>query len=77
MSGDNHALAVCSREPGVNQLDYLVDRETMREQDRLGTAIPAGGKQLERAAAVGLRATSTVWNGGSDATALVGHSPKR
>jgi hypothetical protein len=29
-SGDNHALAVCGREPGAHQLGYLVDRETMR-----------------------------------------------
>jgi hypothetical protein len=41
-SGDNHALAVCGREPGAHQLNYLIDRETMHKQDCLGTAIPAG-----------------------------------
>jgi hypothetical protein len=41
-SADNHALGMCGRQPGAHQLDYPVDRETMREQDRLGTAKAAG-----------------------------------
>jgi len=57
---------------------YLkVYRRVKISHQRLGCAIGGRGKQLERAAAVGLRATSTGWNGGSDATALVGHDLER
>jgi hypothetical protein len=52
-AGD-HALRLRCREPGADQFDHLLDRETMRQHNRLGAAIAAGGEQFERAAASGL-----------------------
>jgi hypothetical protein len=37
--------------PRADQLDYLLDAETMREHDRFGAAVAAGGEQFERATA--------------------------
>jgi hypothetical protein len=34
--------AVARREPGTHQLDHLLDREAMRDHDRLGAAVAAG-----------------------------------
>jgi hypothetical protein len=48
-----YALGRRRREPGVHQLDHLFDREAMRQPDRLGAAVAAGGQQFERAAAAG------------------------
>jgi hypothetical protein len=59
-SADNDALAMCGRESGMHKLNYLFDSEAMREKDRLGTAVPGGGKQLERTAAVGLGAAPSI-----------------
>src|SRR4029077_20484246 len=49
-----HALGIYCREPGVDQLDYLLNREATRKHDRLGTAVRAGGEQFKRPPAVGL-----------------------
>jgi hypothetical protein len=37
----------------AHKIDHLLDREAMREHDRLGAAIAAGCEQFERAAAGG------------------------
>jgi hypothetical protein len=55
-SADNHALAVCGREPVAHKVDHLCNREAMRTHDRLGTAIAPGGKQFKRASAKVCRA---------------------
>jgi hypothetical protein len=36
-------------------LQLLLNDETMRQQNRLSTAVAAGGEQLERSAVVGQR----------------------
>jgi hypothetical protein len=51
------ALGSCGREPGVHQPDHLLDRESVRDDDRLGAAV-TGGEQFERSAAVGLWAAA-------------------
>jgi hypothetical protein len=48
-------LADAPASSGVHQLDHHANRETVRQQGRLGAAVAAGGEQFERAAAVGLR----------------------
>src|SRR4029077_10322944 len=52
-----HALGIYCREPGVDQLDHLRNREATRKHDRLGAAVRAGGEQFKRPPAVGLGAT--------------------
>src|SRR5262249_42008393 len=46
-------------------LDHLLDREAVRQHDRLGAAVVEGGEQFERAAAVGLGAAAEArhWRG--------------
>src|SRR2546429_9936258 len=51
----DHALGRHAREPGADQLDQHLDREAVREHDRLGAAIAAGCEQFERAAVGGGR----------------------
>jgi hypothetical protein len=48
------ALGRCRREPGANKLGQLRDGEAVRQHNRFGAAVAAGGEQFERAAAVGL-----------------------
>jgi hypothetical protein len=52
----HHALGICCDEPGVDQLDHLLNREATRKHDRLGAAVRAGGEQFKRPPAVGLGA---------------------
>jgi hypothetical protein len=63
-SADNHALAVCGRQPGMHEIDHLCDREAMRRQHCLGHAVATAGKQLERAASVRLGAAQQTWSAG-------------
>jgi hypothetical protein len=49
-------FGICCREPGVDQLDHLLNREATRKHDRLGAAFGAGGEQFKRPTAVGLGA---------------------
>src|SRR5262245_26352765 len=51
-----HAPNICCREPGVDQLDHLLNREATRKHDRLGAAVGVGGEQFKRPPAVGLGA---------------------
>jgi len=54
-SAGDHALGLCGRMSDAYQLNHLLDRKAMRDQDRFRASIGAGRKQLERApaAAVG------------------------
>jgi hypothetical protein len=52
-----HPLGICCRQPGVDQLGDLLNREAARKHDRLGAAVWAGGEQFKRPPAVGLGAT--------------------
>src|SRR6266478_7425637 len=54
-SAGGHALGLCGRMSDAYQLNHLLDRKAMRDQDRFRASIGAGRKQLERApaAAVG------------------------
>src|SRR5262245_28741883 len=53
----DHALGPCSRRPGADEINQEIDREPVREHDRLLAAAVGGcGEQFERAAALGLRA---------------------
>jgi hypothetical protein len=47
-----------SPDPRVNKLDHLRDGESMRNHDRLGAAVAAGGEQFERPAAIGFGAAA-------------------
>jgi hypothetical protein len=75
------AVAVAS--PGVHQPDHHVDREPVRDHDRLGAAVAAGGEQFERAA-IGLGAAvagavsdAEQWSaGGRTATGAAGRAAK-
>jgi hypothetical protein len=51
----DHALGSRGGEPGAHEVDHHVDREAVREHDRLGAAVAAGGQQFEGAAASGGR----------------------
>jgi hypothetical protein len=52
-----YALGRRRGDPGVHQPDHLLDRESVRDNDRLGAAV-TGGEQFERSAAVGLWAAA-------------------
>ncbi|HVI13426.1 MAG TPA: hypothetical protein VM822_11190, partial [Pseudolabrys sp.] len=54
MSVGDHALGLCRRVPDAYQLNHLLDRKAMRDQDRLRASIGAGRKQLERAPAAAM-----------------------
>jgi len=49
-------FGICCREPGVDQLDHLLNREAARKHNGLGAAVGAGGEQFKRPTAVGLGA---------------------
>jgi len=49
-------FGICCREPGVDQLDHLLNREATRKHNGLGAAVGAGGEQFKRPTAVGLGA---------------------
>ncbi len=55
MSAGHHALGLRCRKFSAHQLNHLIDRDTMCEQDGLGAAVTGCGKQGERAVAVGPR----------------------
>jgi hypothetical protein len=55
----NHALGICGREAGTDQLNHLRDCEAMREHDCLGAAITAGSKQFKGATASSCRPAVT------------------
>jgi hypothetical protein len=38
----NHALGGCGREAGVDKLDHVADRESVREQDAFRATVIAG-----------------------------------
>jgi hypothetical protein len=48
-SAGDHALGLCGRMSDAYQLNHLLDRKAMRDQDRFRASIGAGRKQLERA----------------------------
>jgi hypothetical protein len=50
----DHSFGLGRGEPSAHKLNHLLDPEAMGDHDRLGAAVPAGGEQFERAAAVGL-----------------------
>jgi hypothetical protein len=50
-SARNYTLGRCRRQSQTYQLSHLFDREPVRQHDGLSAAVPAGGEQLERAAA--------------------------
>ena len=52
----DHALGPCSRHPGADEINQKIDREPVREHDRLAAAVGGCGEQFEGAAALGLRA---------------------
>jgi hypothetical protein len=52
----DHALGPCSRHPGADEINQEIDREPVREHDRLAAAVGGCGEQFEGAAALGLRA---------------------
>jgi hypothetical protein len=55
-SACDHALGPCSRHPGADEINQEIDREPVREHDRLAAAVGGCGEQFEGAAALGLRA---------------------
>ena len=55
-SACDYALCPCSRHPGADKIQQEIDREPMREHDRLAAAVRGCGEQFEGAAALGLRA---------------------
>src|SRR5215831_2171571 len=55
MSAGHHALGLRCRKSSAHQLNHLIDRDTMCEQDGLGAAVTGCGKQGKRAVAVGPR----------------------
>jgi hypothetical protein len=60
-SGDparHDALGRRGREPDADQLDQQIDREAVREQERLGAAIRTCGEQLQRLTTAWLGAAS-------------------
>jgi hypothetical protein len=62
-SGNNHAPAVCGREPVAHQLNHLRDGEAVCAHKGLGAPVAGSGKQFERAAAVGLGTAGAAWRG--------------
>jgi hypothetical protein len=50
----DHAPAFDGRETGAHKLDHLLDTNPIRQHDRLGAAVAAGGEQFERAVRSGL-----------------------
>src|SRR5260370_22535042 len=50
-----HAFGARCGEPSADQVGQHVDREAMRQHDRLGAAVAGCGEQFERAAAGGGR----------------------
>jgi hypothetical protein len=65
----DHALGLCGSQPGINQLDHLLDREAVRDHDRLGAAVAAGG---ERSSARRLLVRPTLYY--AQASAVLDHS---
>jgi hypothetical protein len=57
-SARDHALGCRGRQSSDAQINDLLDRESVRQLDRLHTAVAAGGEQFDRAAAVGLGAAA-------------------
>src|SRR4029077_19602680 len=57
VSAGNPAIGARLREAGMDKLDHVADRESVRLQDAFGTAIIAGREQFKRADAIGLGVT--------------------
>src|SRR5262249_46147899 len=51
-SACDHALGLCSCHPGADEINQEIEREPMREHDRLAAAVGGCGEQFEGAAAL-------------------------
>lgn len=50
LATDKHALGCRGRKPGADKFDQHLDGEAVRNHQRLGAPVGAGGQQVERAA---------------------------